>query len=136
LIHFAVEGSPLDAYLQFIAFLEDRRVLFRPLDHEIRQEVDISVDQIRSHCSELIATLDGESPAVLAARGIRRACRTFLEEPRVHLNNLDHDRAGFFLALGQFRATVGLHLAALAEYYKVMVADDLASILPKSLEDD
>jgi hypothetical protein len=124
--------SEKTAVKNLISFLEDRRILFNVPDFALAPQLDSSVDQIRSRCTELIGSLDAKSPAVLAARGIRAACRTFLK-PHVHERKYD---STFFLALGEFRASVGLHIAALAQFYDVVVEDELATILPKPLTND
>jgi hypothetical protein len=131
-----VNDTELKEVRRLVAFLEDRRVLFNPIDLEIRREVDISVDEIRSRCTELIGVLNEKSPAVLAARAIREACRKFLNQPRLHVGISTRDEAGFFVALGEIRATIGLHVAALAEFYKFEVEKDLASILPQPLKNN
>jgi hypothetical protein len=42
----------------------------------------------------------------------------------------DDEDPGFFVALGELRATFGVQIAALAVAYGIDVEDELASILP------
>ncbi len=40
------------------------------------------------------------------------------------------DEAGFFVALGELRASIGMQIANLASYYEIELEPDLAAILP------
>ncbi len=71
---------------------------------------------------------------------IRAACRTFLDQPHADFRNLyprdlglDRYGAGFFTALGELRARVGVQIAILAVRYEIELEAELASIVP--LED-
>ncbi|MDA9448278.1 hypothetical protein XI01_16405 [Bradyrhizobium sp. CCBAU 21360] len=110
-----------------IAYLEDRRILFNTPDQQMREKADPSVDDIRSECTDVIGKLDSKSPAEAAVRGIRRACHQFLSE----IGGPGRNEADFYLALGELRGAVGLHVAALSQAYNVGVEDQLARILPK-----
>ena len=124
----------------FLTFLEDRRVLYRPQHLELAGEVERSVLAIRQQCTETLSALPEQSPAVFSVRMIRAACRTFLDQPRADFRNLyprdfDVDRtgAGFFMALGELRARVGVQIAILSVRYQVEIEIELAAIVP--LED-
>jgi hypothetical protein len=88
-----------------------------------------------------LSALPEQSRAVAPLRAIRAARRRFLDEPRDDFRNLYmrdfgdfRDRAGFFIALGELRATVGAQLAILAVLYKIELEAELATIVPA--EDD
>lgn len=75
---------------------------------------------------------------------MRAAARKFLSDPRPDFRNITHrhgrwdDRetdAGFFVALGELRATFGLHIATLACLYGIDVEEGLAAIMPPDNED-
>jgi len=125
-----------DAVRSLLTFLEDRRVLFHPFHLEVEYQVQQSVLQIREQCTKAIAALPDNSQAIASLRGIRAACRCFLDEPLTHTRRF-HQRdfygpegPEFFTALGEFRATVGAHVANLAVLYRIELERELASIVP------
>jgi hypothetical protein len=138
---FGVQWTPpsaeRDMVRGFLAFLEDRRVLFAAHHLEVHGEVEHSVHQIRCRCTETLAALPNQSQASAPIRAIRAACRRFLDEPHQDFRNLYvrdfgdfRDSAGFFTALGELRATVGAQIAILAVLYKVELEAELATIVP------
>jgi len=127
----------------FLTFLEDRRVLYTPWNLEVEGEVEHSVHEIRRKCTESLVELPENSPAVWPIRMIRGACRDFLDAPRADFRNLyvrDYGdfraRAGFFTALGELRALVGIQVALLAVRYEIEVEEQLASIAPRADRDE
>jgi len=123
-----------------LTYLEDRRVLYTPENLEVMGEVEQSVLTIRQRCTEALSQLPEQSPAVACVRMIRAACRTFLGQPRADFRNLyprdfglDRHGAGFFTALGELRARIGVQIAILAVRYEIELEAELASIVP--LED-
>jgi len=131
-----------DAVRAFLTFLEDRRVLFNPFHLEVEYQVQQSIQQIREQCTTAISALPDDSPAVAPLRGIRAACRRFLDEPHTNGRRFhSHDFHGpegpeFFTALGEFRATVGAHIASLAVLFRIDLEPELASIVPAEDEDE
>jgi hypothetical protein len=125
-----------DVVRAFLTFLEDRRVLFNPFQLEVEHQVQYSILEIRKHCTKTIEVLSDSSHAIAPLRGIRAACRRFLDEPLTHSRRFHqrdfHEPEGreFFTALGEFRATVGAHVASLAVLYKIELQPELASIVP------
>jgi hypothetical protein len=141
---FGLQWSPPDnerkTVRELLTFLEDRRVLYTPGNLEVAGEVEQSVLAIRQHCTQSLAELPEQSRAVSCVRMIRAACRTFLDQPRADFRNLyprdfglDRYGAGFFTALGELRARVGVQIAILAVRYEIELEAELASIVP--LED-
>jgi hypothetical protein len=141
---FGVQWTPpkseRESVRALLTFLEDRRVLYTPESLEVVGEVERSVHEIRRRCTEILTELSEQSPAVLAIRTIRGACRSFLDEPRADFRNLYprdfgdfRDRAAFFTALGELRARVGVQVAILAVRYGIELEAALAAIVP--LED-
>jgi hypothetical protein len=120
----------------FLTFLEDRRVLFNPFRLEVAYQVQQSIQQIRAECTKAIGSIPDNSPAAAPLRGIRAACRRFLDEPltsNVRFHQRDFygpEGPEFFTALGEFRAMVGAHVAGLAVLYKIELEVELASIVP------
>src|SRR6202035_2652941 len=132
------KASPADrnTVRAFLAFLEDRRVLFNPFHLEVEYQVKQSIFDIRAECTQVVGRLSDNSPAAAPLKGIRAACRRFLDEPLVtgrHFHQRDFrgpESPEFFTALGEFRATVGAFVANLAVLYKINLAQELASIIP------
>ena len=128
-----------DIVRRLLAALEDRRVLYVPYHLEVVAHVTVSVLQVREALTEALQSLSAESPAAGSIRAMRAACRRFLEEPPPDFHNLPgiyrgrHDEAGgpgFFVALGELRASFGTHIAALAYRYGIDLEPELAAILP------
>jgi hypothetical protein len=124
----------------FVLFLEDRRVLYNPMNLEVRSQVDHSIHEIRRQCTETLQQLGETAFATVPIRAIREACRRFHDDDNIEFRFFDrwgpHDvGAGFFMALGAFRATVGQQVALLAAHYDVDIEGDLASVLPQLVED-
>jgi hypothetical protein len=124
----------------FLTFLEDRRVLFNPYQLEVEHQVIESLLSIRGKATDALARLPEGSHALAPIKAIRAACRRFLDGPHPDYRHLEHSMShrgypgaggsGFFVALGELRAAVGMQVANLAVAYGLTVDDDLASILP------
>ena len=127
-----------------IAFLEDRRVLYNPYHIEIDDQVAHSVLDIRQFLTTEIGGIDSDSELAAHLRAMRAACRKYLDDTgpgshRLHMPPWGGPyEYGFFLQLGELRATIGQHVAALAVMYGLDVEGDLASVLPEldTLGDD
>jgi hypothetical protein len=125
---------------RIIALLEDRRVLFNPYVLEVADHCVHSVLDIRRSLTEEIGRLSDKSKLAEHLRSIRAACRKFLDN--MHLDNtspriLHPHRPGpfdsmFFIYLGELRASIGLHIAAIAVMYGIDVEGELARTLPMS----
>jgi len=122
---------------RFILFLEDRRVLYNPSILEVRSQVDHSIHEIRKECTDVLRQLSESAFAAVPIRAIREACRRFHDDSNLEFRFFDtwshrpDNDAGFFTALGGFRATVGQQVALLAARYDVDIEGDLATVLPK-----
>jgi len=137
---FGVSWNPPEAEIavarRVLAYLEDRRVLYRPYDMEVPQYCIESVVEIRRFLTNEIAKLDASKEIAQTLRGMRAACRKFLDEShgspglgfhrRFHGPWDDH----FSDALGELRGIFGIHVARLAAEYGLDIEDDIASILP------
>jgi hypothetical protein len=141
-----VPADERDLVRRLLTFLEDRRVLYVAEYLEIPNHVTKSVLQIRAELTTILGQLPGDSRAAGALRAMRAACRKFLEEEHpdfrhVYLPGIGrpirHEPGtdgggtpGFFVALGELRATFGIHIAALAYEYQLDLEPELAAILP------
>jgi hypothetical protein len=116
-----------------LTFLEDRRALYNPTSWEEPDRVYRSVQEIRGHLTDFIPKLAETSNANGHVLSMRRACRKYVDS----MDRLGgatrsmhwHDRE-FLQALGEWRAVMGLHIAALSEIYGVVVQPELLSIFP------
>lgn len=134
------DPGPTDAEVirGFLIFLEDRRVLYNPMNLEVASQVEHSIHEIREECTRTLRALGQDVFAVPPVRAIREACRRFHddqnEEFRFFDRHMDHHGGtpGFFVALGALRATVGGQVALLAGYYDIDIEGDLASVLPST----
>lgn len=126
---------------KLIYFLEDRRALYVPYCLEIPEQVERSVLEIRSELTAALQSLPTNSNAIPPIRAMRAACRKYLTEPSPDFPHFDrgmgrhrydrHDGSpGFFVALGELRATFGTSIATLSAEYGVDLEEELASILP------
>lgn len=134
--------SAAEIIRQFVLFLEDRRVLYNPMDLEVTSQVERSIHEIREQCTKTLQALTPKAFAVPSIRIIRSAARRFHDEQNedfrfFHGYPWDHHRGspGFFTALGAFRATVGQQVTLLAAHYDIDVEGGLASVLPQLDED-
>jgi len=130
--------SERDIAQRVIAFLEDRRVLYEPGELEDPRHCVESVLRIREYLTSELQHLGSESKLTEHLRAMRAACRKFLAnvqcpEQRIIPNANYHGHYAswvFYSALGEMRATFGLHTAVVAAQYGLDVEDDLAAILP------
>jgi hypothetical protein len=125
-----------------LAFLEDRRVLYNPYHLEVEDQCFSSVIEIRKFLTDIIGQLGQDSKLGDHLRGIRAACRAFLNETspgssRVHRPHWHGPfDSSFFTALGELRASIGVHIAAIAVMHGLDVEGELESILPAASKDD
>jgi hypothetical protein len=117
-----------------LAFLEDRRVLYNAYHLEVEEQCFHSVTEIRQFLTTEIGALDKGSKLGEHLRGIRAACRHFLDESGPANRRLHRGwgpfEAPFFTALGELRAAIGAHVGALAVMHGLDVEEQLASVLP------
>lgn len=139
--------------LRLFNFLENRRVLYVPSNFEIPGDVERSIIEIRNELTQVLNDLPENSHVARRVRHLRTACRHFLEDAPPDYRNIAYrlrgdfeydaparwqDRGerpltpGYFVALGELRATFGLQLSALAAEFEIDVEEDLASIFPVS----
>jgi len=130
-----------------VTFLEDRRVLFNPEYLEVPSQVDHSVIEIRKQLTKALQQIDPKSAATESIRTMRAACRRYLDDPRQSFRHFDgyldrfhvhgwHERnaPGFFLALGELRATFGVELMRLDNLYSLDIELQLRAVFPKEDE--
>jgi hypothetical protein len=125
-----------------LAFLEDRRVLFNPYHLEVAEQCVRSVVEIRHFLTLEIGRLGGDSKLGEHLRGIRAACRKFLDDLPSGPGRILRPHwpgpfeSGVFTQLGELRASIGLHIAAIALMHGLDVEGQLASTLPEPDKDE
>ena len=126
-----------------IAFLEDRRVLFADESIEVPSDCVSSVLELRRYLTSEIQQLS-DTELCRSLRAMRAACRKFLEavDDRSGIivrHGFDHGHWAswrFGSALGELRATFGLHVAKIASQNGLDVEDGLSRILPARDDDE
>lgn len=125
-----------------LAYLEDRRVLYNPYHLEVAEQCVQSVLDIRRFLTEVIGSLAADSKLADHLRAMRAACRAFLDATGpgggrrrvLRPDWMSPFESSFFTALGELRAAIGLHVAAIAVMHGLDVEGDLASVLPARAE--
>lgn len=136
------ENTERDFAKQAITFLEDRRVLYNPSEMESPHHCAKSVLQIRQFLTPLISKLPDKNELAKSLRGMRAACRKFLD--KTDGRNGDIIRFGahsghwasweFNGAIGELRGVFGIYLAKISVAYGINIEKDLATILPEEDE--
>lgn len=134
--------SPPPAHVEIarrlITYLEDRRVLYQPYDCETGDYVVRSILDIRQRLTADLEQLDRSSPLGKSLSAMRAACRKFLTDVEgieddirlYHRRVWDQDTRDFFIALGELRSVIGIHIAQIAARYGIDVEEELVLILP------
>ena len=127
---------------RLLTFLEDRRALYQPYECETADYVVRSILQTRERLSSDLEQLDRSSALAHSIAAMRAACRKFLDDvegtdpymPTYHRNRRwwDEEERNFFIALGELRAVMGIHIAQIAVRYGIDVEETLAPIFPPS----
>jgi hypothetical protein len=143
---FGVQWNPTEAECaaarRVVRLLEDRRVLYGPFDMETPRYCTESVIQIREMLTKELAVLPEGSELLATLKALRAACRKFMDEadagprggrlmrPFDHFDRYDVHAQMFFTALGELRATFGIHVARLDAQHGLDVEDELAATFP------
>lgn len=128
-----------------LSYLEDRRVLYAPWNVEIPDHCVASVLEMRRFLTEVLGELDDHDERIAPhLRAMRSASRQFLsrtDELRGWAGGLSSPMMGtpgwqFADALGEFRASCGIHIAQLSAKFGIDIEDELATCLPAAEERD
>jgi hypothetical protein len=127
-----------EALTRLVAVLEDRRVLYNPMDREIVDIAVNSVTEIRRHLVGEIGRLPADGDLAMTLRSMAAACRAFLDEvqtgpTRHHWDGpfgWGFESGAFHEALGQFRGQMGVYLSELVKRFGLTLHGPLAAILP------
>lgn len=134
------EGSVTEREIahRVVTYFEDRRVLYNPYHLEVPEHCVESVNEMRSFLTEELTEYHGREGISKNLRAMRAACRKFVDTVQksggvIIIDNLFEggpDAWEFFSALGELRATIGLHLSIIAASHKIDIQGDLEKIVP------
>lgn len=139
---FGVQWNPPKTEVQLarrvITFLEDRRVLYNPDSLEVPNHCVQSVIEIRHFLTEVLQDTVAGGEIANHLRAMRASCRKFLDTVQaddcriVTFGSQQGHYASWVFqpALGELRATFGIHIAQLAVRYGCDLEGDLTRILP------
>ena len=135
-------GTPdVEVARRVLSFLEDRRVLYDPLEVEVPQQCVESVLRISEFLTDELAKQGIGNELAGHLRAMGAACRRFLD----HLRSPDKP-SEFYLphgdtfmmwqlnqALGELRAMFGIHLAQIAAKHRLDVEEPLSYVIQVAL---
>jgi hypothetical protein len=139
---FGIQWNPKELEVEkarrVIAFLEDKRVLYKPDSMEVPEHCVDSVLDIRRFLTNEISNLKSDTELSKNLRAMRAACRKFLdsisEEEREivrYARQQGHWASWkFYNDLGIMRGVFSVHITQIAVSYGLDVEDELAVILP------
>lgn len=121
-----------------VTFFEDRRVLYNPSHLEVPEHCVESVNEMRGFLTDTLADHHSTEGIAENLRAMRAACRRFLDTVQesggvIIIDNSFEggpDAWKFFSALGELRATIGLHLSIIAANHEIEIHGDLEKIVP------
>jgi hypothetical protein len=120
-----------------ILFLEDKRVLYDPLEVEVEQYCIQSVLSIRQFLTDTLSRQEQGAELTDHLRAMRAACRGFLgsvgwskDSESWHTLSRSVNLRDLYHALGELRATFGLHIAHIAVKYGLDIEPPLDATLP------
>ncbi|HOG92668.1 MAG: hypothetical protein BWX86_00558 [Verrucomicrobia bacterium ADurb.Bin122] len=122
-----------DLASRLLAFLEDRRVLYREEEREGAQYCLRSVEMIRDFLTQIAPEIGGPKELPVLFKKFRKSCREFCDyigDPSYPTYKPVVREALFRTSLADLRAHAGRLVGALAMTYQIDVDDDLATIIP------
>ena len=117
-------------------------MLYNPYHFAVADQSIQSVLEIRGFLTEVIGQLPSDSKLGEHLRAIRAACRTFLDDTSPGSRRIRRPRWGgpfesaFFTALGELRASIGVHIAAIVVMNGLDLEGELAGVLPEAPKND
>ena len=116
-----------------VLFLEDKRVLFNPVDMEDAGHCSQSVYDIRAEVTKVLKALPSDSNLSKPLKRIRKSCHDFnnkLGHPDYSKFDQPIQKSILERKLFKLREKWGLSVAEFAVAYGLDVDDELASIIP------
>lgn len=137
-ISWQVDKNERDVAQSIIFFLEDRRFLYSPFEHEDYKWLVDSVLETRKQLSDAIKDNNLSDSSILGSSLIlmRAACRNFLDKVSQKQGRPIETGFDFILALGELRAQLGASILQVSVAYEIDLPDALESVLPPQLSDE
>ncbi|MDG6099258.1 hypothetical protein EXU34_17535 [Alteromonas sp. ZYF713] len=118
---------------------ENHRVLFDRGCGSDRTAMIESVEKIREDITNALKKLPNNSEAITNLKALRAECQA--TQGRIELHNVSQNKSyyqgpeeDFFFELGQFRGVFGVHLALLAQAFRVDIGEQFEHILPAPIK--
>jgi hypothetical protein len=142
---FGVSWNPpkleIETATKIITFLEDRRVLYNPFELEMPSHCHESVIRIREFLTEQLYNTDKDSELGQIIRGMRSACRKFLDSTQKSPFRREIERGTgihlsmgmtmeFYSGIGELRGTIGILIGKLLVMFGLDCESDLLKIIP------
>jgi hypothetical protein len=126
-----------DKAQRLLVYLAGQRALHYPYDREIGSFVVESILEIRERITPDIEDLSVDSILRQILRGMRAACRKFLDENQSPSAGYGRPyEVQLYCTLGELRALLGIHIARMACAYDLEVDACLGDILPPEPESE
>ncbi len=142
---FGISWNPpkleIETAAKIITFLEDRRVLYNPYELESPSHCQESVIRIREFLTEQLYNTDKDSKLGKIIRGMRSACRKFLDSTQKSPFRKEIERGTgihlsmgmtmeFYSGIGELRGTMGILIGKLLVMFGIDCENDLLKIIP------
>lgn len=142
---FGISWNPpkleIETAAKIIIFLEDRRVLYNPYELESPSHCQESVIRIREFLTEQLYNTDKDSELGKIIRGMRSACRKFLDSTQKSPFRKEIERGTgihlsmgmtmeFYSGIGELRGTMGILIGKLLVMFGIDCENDLLKIIP------
>lgn len=110
---------------QLLTFMQQRGVLFVPMQGEYPPHVFESIKEIRTYLTHLQAKVDTDSPLAVIVDSINHACRHFM-----NTTSMKADYEEILFGLGALRKIIGLNIGDLVKLYGLTVSGPLHDAIP------
>ena len=126
----------IDLSKQLIDFFEDKRIIYELYEREVPKHGMLSVLDLRTELVRIKKQLGQTSSLANRVELMQIACKKFLSElSLIDLDELKFDPQNpewikFVLTLSELRKIIGIHIAELSDKYKIILSEDLKSIIP------
>lgn len=142
---FGVSWTPpkleIETATKIVTFLEDRRVLYNPYELEMPSHCQQSVIKIREFLTDQLNNTDKDSELGRIIRGMRSACRKFLDSTQKSPFRKEIERGAgihlsmgmtmeFYSGIGELRGTMGILIGKLLVMFGLDCESDLLKIIP------
>ena len=115
---------------RLLAFLQDRQVLYDPLDLELFAWASDAILGIRNELTKTLQKLPAASNAISHVKIMRLACTGYLDQIQYRSEPDKLPWVSYFTWLGELRGIFGLQIAQLSVLYGIDLEGELIKIVP------